>query len=40
MGHNEAAWAKNRRVDIVYMAPGAQMPQMPPAPQQVPPAPQ
>lgn len=30
LGHNEAAWAKNRRVDIVYLAPGAQMP--PPAP--------
>ncbi|MGB6604914.1 MAG: peptidoglycan-associated lipoprotein Pal [Steroidobacteraceae bacterium] len=39
MGHNEAAWAKNRRVDIVYLAPGAQMPptpQLPPAPQPVP----
>jgi peptidoglycan-associated lipoprotein len=32
MGHNEAAWAKNRRVDIVYLAPGAQAPQLPPAP--------
>jgi peptidoglycan-associated lipoprotein len=32
MGHNEAAWAKNRRVDIVYLAPGTQAPQLPPAP--------
>ena len=35
MGHNEAAWAKNRRVDIVYLAPGTQqppVPQLPPAP--------
>ncbi len=29
LGHTEAAWAKNRRVDIVYLAPG---PQLPPAP--------
>jgi peptidoglycan-associated lipoprotein len=32
MGHNDAAWAKNRRVDIVYLASGAQAPQLPPAP--------
>jgi peptidoglycan-associated lipoprotein len=32
MGHDEAAWAKNRRVDIVYLAAGAQAPQLPPAP--------
>jgi peptidoglycan-associated lipoprotein len=29
MGHNEAAWAKNRRVDIVYLAAGAQLPPAP-----------
>jgi peptidoglycan-associated lipoprotein len=42
MGHSEAAWAKNRRVDIVYLGQGAQTlapgpapaptPQLPPAP--------
>jgi peptidoglycan-associated lipoprotein len=25
-GHNEAAWAKNRRVDIVYLTPMSQLP--------------
>jgi peptidoglycan-associated lipoprotein len=25
-GHNEAAWAKNRRVDIVYLTPTSQLP--------------
>jgi peptidoglycan-associated lipoprotein len=39
MGHNEAAWAKNRRVDIVYMTPGAQMPPGAQPPPQLPPAP-
>lgn len=32
--HNSDAWAKNRRVDIVYLTPGTQPPQ---APQQQPP---
>jgi len=27
--HNEAAWAKNRRVDIVYLTPNIQPPQAP-----------
>lgn len=27
--HNEAAWAKNRRVDIVYLTPNMQPPQAP-----------
>jgi len=27
--HNEAAWAKNRRVDIVYLTPNVQPPQAP-----------
>ena len=27
--HNEAAWVKNRRVDIVYLTPGMQPPQTP-----------
>lgn len=27
--HNEEAWAKNRRVDIVYLTPNAQPPQAP-----------
>jgi peptidoglycan-associated lipoprotein len=31
--HNEDAWAKNRRVDIVYLTPGMQVPQTPQAPQ-------
>ena len=31
--HNEDAWAKNRRVDIVYLTPGMQVPQAPQAPQ-------
>ena len=31
--HNEAAWSKNRRVDIVYLTPGMQPPQAPQAPQ-------
>jgi peptidoglycan-associated lipoprotein len=29
--HNEAAWAKNRRVDIVYLTPNMQPPQAPPS---------
>jgi peptidoglycan-associated lipoprotein len=29
--HNEAAWAKNRRVDIVYLTPNIQPPQAPQA---------
>jgi peptidoglycan-associated lipoprotein len=28
-GHNEAAWAKNRRVDIVYLTPASQLPPAP-----------
>ena len=42
MGHSEAAWAKNRRVDIVYLSQGAQAPGPAPAPAptpQLPPAP-
>lgn len=44
MGHTEAAWAKNRRVDIVYLGPGGQIPAPGPAPApaptpQLPPAP-
>jgi peptidoglycan-associated lipoprotein len=31
--HNEDAWSKNRRVDIVYLTPGMQVPQTPQAPQ-------
>ena len=31
--HNEDAWAKNRRVDIVYLTPGMQVPAAPQAPQ-------
>ena len=31
--HNEDAWSKNRRVDIVYLTPGVQPPQAPQAPQ-------
>ena len=31
--HNEDAWAKNRRVDIVYLTPGMQVPQAPQTPQ-------
>ncbi len=31
--HDEAAWAKNRRVDIVYLTPNMQPPQAAPAPQ-------
>jgi peptidoglycan-associated lipoprotein len=31
--HNEDAWAKNRRVDIVYLTPGMQVPQAPQPPQ-------
>ena len=31
--HNEDAWSKNRRVDIVYLTPNAQPPQAPQAPQ-------
>jgi peptidoglycan-associated lipoprotein len=31
--HNEAAWAKNRRVDIVYLTPNIQPPQAPSSPQ-------
>ena len=31
--HNEDAWAKNRRVDIVYLAPNGQPGAAPPAPQ-------
>lgn len=44
MGHSDAAWAKNRRVDIVYLGPGGQIPAPGPAPApaptpQLPPAP-
>ncbi len=42
MGHTEAAWAKNRRVDIVYLGQGAQTPAPGPGPAptpQLPPAP-
>jgi peptidoglycan-associated lipoprotein len=28
-GHDETAWAKNRRVEIVYLTPGSQPPQAP-----------
>jgi peptidoglycan-associated lipoprotein len=31
--HNEDAWAKNRRVDIVYLTPGPQVPAAPQPPQ-------
>ncbi|HEX8756702.1 MAG TPA: peptidoglycan-associated lipoprotein Pal [Steroidobacteraceae bacterium] len=31
--HNEEAWSKNRRVDIVYLTPNAQPPQAPQTPQ-------
>jgi peptidoglycan-associated lipoprotein len=31
--HNEDAWSKNRRVDIVYLTPNAQPPQAPQPPQ-------
>jgi peptidoglycan-associated lipoprotein len=31
--HNEDAWAKNRRVDIVYLTPSMQPPETPQAPQ-------
>ena len=31
--HNEDAWSKNRRVDIVYLTPNAQPPQAPQTPQ-------
>lgn len=31
--HNEDAWAKNRRVDIVYLTPGMQVPGAPQPPQ-------
>ena len=31
--HDESAWSKNRRVDIVYLTPGMQVPQTPQAPQ-------
>ena len=31
--HSEEAWQKNRRVDIVYLTPGMQVPQGPQAPQ-------
>ncbi len=31
--HNEDAWSKNRRVDIVYLTPGMQPPQAPQPPQ-------
>jgi len=31
--HNEDAWAKNRRVDIVYLTPGMTVPQAPQPPQ-------
>ncbi|HEY7887208.1 MAG TPA: peptidoglycan-associated lipoprotein Pal [Steroidobacteraceae bacterium] len=31
--HNEDAWAKNRRVDIVYLTPGMTVPQGPQTPQ-------
>jgi len=31
--HNEDAWAKNRRVDIVYLTPGMQVPAAPQSPQ-------
>ncbi|MDE2051390.1 MAG: peptidoglycan-associated lipoprotein Pal [Gammaproteobacteria bacterium] len=31
--HNEDAWSKNRRVDIVYLTPNMQPPQAPQAPQ-------
>jgi peptidoglycan-associated lipoprotein len=31
--HNDDAWAKNRRVDIVYLTPGMQVPQAPQPPQ-------
>jgi peptidoglycan-associated lipoprotein len=31
--HDEAAWSKNRRVDIVYLTPNMQPPQAPQAPQ-------
>ena len=34
--HNEDAWSKNRRVDIVYLTPGMQVPQTPQPPQQPP----
>ena len=31
--HNEDAWSKNRRVDIVYLTPGMTVPQAPQTPQ-------